>query len=390
MDLVQSVILGLVEGLTEYLPVSSTGHLILAQRALGIPDDEAAKAYAICIQAGAILAVMLLYHGRVKQAVLGVLGRDADGRRLAINLIVAFLPAAVIGLAFEHRIKDALFNLPSIAAAWLVGGAVILWVDRQRRGVDPATGGGLASLDWQRAFLIGLIQCLAMWPGTSRSLVTLLGGLMVGLSIGSAVEFSFLLGVVTLSAATAKDAWSHGAEMIQAFGWVNLAVGFVVATLSAAVAVRFMVSWLSRRGLGVFGWYRLALGAVVFTSLLTGCTSSSDGGTSDADAVTDAALEVPVDVGDPGTDMTCLVGPADQPAGCSRFQNVDGQGADSMVSAMEQCTGGVGTWQKGACPTTGATGECRQPGTAHFAQTDYCYEDPSNCGQTCLGTFTSY
>ncbi len=387
MDLVQSVILGLVEGITEYLPVSSTGHLILAQRALGIPDDEAAKAYAICIQAGAILAVMLLYHGRVKQAVLGVLGRDADGRRLAINLVVAFLPAAVIGLAFEHRIKEYLFNLPSIAAAWMVGGAVILWVDRQRRGVNPASGGGLASLDWQHAFIIGLIQCLAMWPGTSRSLVTLLGGLLVGLSVGTAVEFSFLLGVVTLTAATAKDAWSHGSEMIHAFGWVNLAVGFVVATLSAAVAVRFMVTWLTRRGLGVFGWYRLALGAVVFATLLTGCTSSSGGG---SDAVADAPFEVPADVADPGTDMTCLVGAAAQPDGCSRFQNLDGQGFDSMVSAMERCTGGVGTWQQGPCPTVGATGECRQPGTAHFAQTDYCYGDTSDCGQTCLGTFTTY
>jgi undecaprenyl-diphosphatase len=267
-----ALILGIVEGLTEYLPVSSTGHLILAQRALGIPGGEAADAYAIVIQAGAILAVLGIYFRRVGQVAQGLIGRNPAGLRLGLALFLGLVPAAVIGLPFGSLIKQYLFNLPAITAAWAVGGIVILAVFtiRTRRGTSPDAGLPLESLAWKGALLIGLFQCLALWPGTSRSLVTILGGLAAGLSLPAAVEFSFLLGVVTLGAATFLDAFSHGQAMLQEFGPAPLAIGFVAATVSAVFAVRWMVAYVSRGGMLVFGWYRLALAAVTLILILAG------------------------------------------------------------------------------------------------------------------------
>ena len=267
MDLWQSLLLGLVEGLTEFLPVSSTGHLILAQRAAGIPEGEAADAYAVCIQAGAILAVLVLYAGRVRDVALGLLGRCPAGLRLAFHIAVAFLPAAIIGAVVGRHVKEALFHLPAIAVAWAAGGLGILAIGYFRRG-RLADGMGLEDLTWRRALVIGLIQCASFWPGTSRSLVTLLGGLLVGLSLPAAVEFTFLLGVVTLLAATAKDAWSSGALMVESYGWASLVLGFLVAGLSAAASIKWMVAYLNRHSLAVFGWYRLALAAIVVGLLI--------------------------------------------------------------------------------------------------------------------------
>jgi undecaprenyl-diphosphatase len=264
MTWLEAVWLGIVEGVTEYLPVSSTGHLILAQRALGIESSEAADAYAICIQAGAIVAVLALYAGRVRQMVLGALGQDPEGLRLALHVAVAFLPAAVIGLLFEKQIKQHLFGLWPVVIAWLVGGLVILvfahWF-RLRKA--QASKRGLAELTVLAALVIGLVQCLAMWPGTSRSLVTILGGLLVGLSLEAAVEFSFLLGVVTLLAATGHDAYKHGPAMLEAYSGFRIAIGFVAAALSAAVAVTWMVRYLQRHSLAIFGYYRILLALVI-------------------------------------------------------------------------------------------------------------------------------
>jgi undecaprenyl-diphosphatase len=254
MDSIQALILGLVEGITEYLPVSSTGHLLIAQRLLGIEASDAANSYAIAIQAGAILAVLGLYWRRVGTMVQGVLGRDAQGLNLAICLIVAFAPAALIGWRFNDRIEAQLFGVKPVIAAWVVGGVLILalsrWIRAHREGRD------LFQLNWRGALLIGLAQVLAMWPGTSRSLVTILGGLAVGLSMAAAVEFAFLLGVLTLTAATAYAALKHGNGMVQAYGWSALLIGFVVAWISAALAVKWMVAWLNRRGMAVFAWWR--------------------------------------------------------------------------------------------------------------------------------------
>ena len=270
-----AVILGIVEGVTEYLPVSSTGHLLLTEHLLGITGDErlttAADSYAIAIQFGAILAVVLLYWRRLLSILRGILGRDRDGRRLAIALIASFVPAAVIALIGEKFIKGYLFALWPITAAWLVGGVVILLIARHDRatGLRPEDGGRMEDLTVRRAVVIGLLQCVAMWPGVSRSLITLLGGRLVGLSTIAAVEYSFLLGLVTLSAATVYETASEGAAIVQTFGIVTPLVGVLAAFVSAALAVKWMVSYLSHHTLAIFGWYRLALGTVVAALVLT-------------------------------------------------------------------------------------------------------------------------
>jgi undecaprenyl-diphosphatase len=266
MDPIQALILGLVEGITEYLPVSSTGHLLIAQRLMGIGESQAANGYAIAIQAGAILAVLGIYRVRVGHMLQGLVGRDRAGLNLAICIVAAFLPAAILGVLFDDRIEQYLFGVKPVIAAWVVGGIVILllsrWVRARREGMD------LTQLSWRAAILIGLAQSLAMWPGTSRSLVTILGGLAVGLSLAAAVEFAFLLGVLTLTAATAYAALKTGPGMIAAYGWTAVLTGFIAAWISAAVAVKWMVAWLNRHGLTVFAWWRFAAAGIAAWLLL--------------------------------------------------------------------------------------------------------------------------
>lgn len=270
LGLPQAALLGLVEGITEYLPISSTGHLILAQRALGIGNDEASRAFAICIQAGAILAVLGLYASRVGWMLRGFAGGDPAGRKLALQLVLAFLPAAVVGVLFKKHIEGSLFGLWPVVWAWCIGGAAILAVPVLRRGVQGSQGKSLADMSWMTAFAIGCFQCLALLPGTSRSLATIAGALLLGLSGAAAVEFSLLLGVLTLCAATAKEAHDSGRVMLEHYGAASIAVGALVAAVSAFLAVRWLVSWLSTRGLAPFGWYRLVLAAVVALLLVRG------------------------------------------------------------------------------------------------------------------------
>lgn len=266
----EALVLGLVEGLTEYLPVSSTGHLLLAMRALGIPAGDAADAYAICIQAGAIVAVLGLYRKRALEVLRGLVGRSPDGLRLARNLTLAFLPAALLGLLLQDAIRTRLFGLWPITVAWALGGVAILLLPRGGRGRPEGEGLALAELTPARALLIGALQCLALWPGTSRSLVTILGGLLAGLGLRAAVEFSFLLGVLTLLAATLYEAWRGGAAMLEHFGLGALLLGFAVAWAAAALSVRWLVTWLERHGLRLFGWYRVALASLVALLLWRG------------------------------------------------------------------------------------------------------------------------
>jgi len=275
VDYFQALVLGLVEGLTEYLPVSSTGHLLLAQRLMGIESSTAADAFAISIQGGAILAVLGLYRARVAQMTMGLIGQDATGRRLLINLVSAFIPAAVLGLLLEKPIKKYLFGgdewgMWPVVAAWFVGGLAILAVSfaRRRRGASPSTGLDLDQLTIRMALIVGFAQCLAMWPGVSRSLITIVGGVLVGLSLPAAVELSFLLGVITLTAATAYDALKHGPEMLATYGAVPLLIGFVSAWISAVLAVKWMVGYLKSHGMEIFGWYRVALAIAVAIWLL--------------------------------------------------------------------------------------------------------------------------
>ena len=266
---IEAVVLGLVEGLTEYLPVSSTGHLLVASRLLGIGGDgrteRALDTYAICIQSGAILAVLVLYRHRTAQLVRGAVGRSPGGRRILAALAVAFAPAAVTGFLAGAMVKSLLFGVVPVAVAWIAGGLFILGT-RNR----PWIAGDRLDLELigvRRAAVIGLAQTVALWPGISRSLVTILAALFVGCSMKAAVEFSFLLGLVTLGAATAYEALRSGPEVIEVFGVATPALGLVVAFAAALTSIRWMVGWLEIRSLDVFGWYRVGIGAVVLLAL---------------------------------------------------------------------------------------------------------------------------
>ncbi len=289
MEIWQAILLGLIEGITEYLPISSTGHLIVAQRLMHIgtlteTDKLAADAFAICIQGGAILAVLGLYYKHVIRMIKGVLGQDPEGLKLAIAVIVGFLPAAVLGLLLNDYIEEKLFGMWPVIAAWIVGGIGIIWTVNYRRKNPPrGNGRDILKLAWQSALFIGLLQCVAMWPGTSRSLMTICGGLIVGLSVKAAVEYSFLLGVLTLSAATFKkalwsiegagtqyDTWLGGTKLMwDTYGPVPLIVGILAATISAAFAVKWLVNYLQSHGLQIFGYYRIIIGVTVGILVLT-------------------------------------------------------------------------------------------------------------------------
>ena len=269
----QAAVLGLVEGITEYLPVSSTGHLILTSALLHVDHPEtkdALDAYLVVVQGGAILAVVLLYWPRVVQMARGLLGRDPAGARLLRNLVVAFLPAAVAGALLGKAVKATLFTAWPVLAALAAGGAWMIWLGRRgSRGTAD-----VSAISWRTALGVGLFQVLALWPGTSRSMVTIGGGMLLGLQAVAAAEFSFLLGLPTLGAACLHDLAGNlhhaGPSMFDQLGRGATALGVVVATLSAVVAVRWLVSFLTRHGLAPFGWYRLVLSAVLAALIVTG------------------------------------------------------------------------------------------------------------------------
>ena len=240
MTLLDAIILGIVEGITEYLPVSSTGHLILFNWMLGLDSGPAARsadAFTIVIQGGAILAVLGLYRNRVRSMLRGLAGKDPRGMRLVVNLFVAFLPAAVVGPFVNDWIEARLFQPVPVLVALGGGGLLMLFMGRSgRRGsnMDPA------DLSLAAAFFIGLLQLIAMWPGVSRSMITIVAGMMVGLRPVRAAEFSFLLGLPTLGGACVwrltKNLMGTEPNLFQELGWINVVAGIVVATISAAIA----------------------------------------------------------------------------------------------------------------------------------------------------------
>ncbi len=263
----KAIVLGAVEGITEFLPVSSTGHLLVTQRLIGLGSGEgkaAADTYAIAIQVGAILAVVAVYWSRLVQLANGLIGRDDGGRRLLVRLVVAFLPAALIGVAFSDPIKEHLFGPGPVIVAWALGGAFLLWWTPRygTRGIDELTIRGAA--------IIGVAQALALWPGVSRSLVTIVAALAVGCDIVVAVEFSFLLGLATLTAATVLDLAKDGPTLLSDYGWQTPLLGALVAFVTAVLAVRWLVSYLRTRPLSRFGWYRLGVAAVALALLVGG------------------------------------------------------------------------------------------------------------------------
>ncbi|MDW7773757.1 MAG: undecaprenyl-diphosphate phosphatase [Desulfobulbaceae bacterium] len=270
LSVLDAAVLGIVEGLTEYLPVSSTGHLLFAQELLGLTDTQLAKSaadsYAIIIQFGAILAVAGLYRNRVRQIVCGIAGKDKGGLKIATNIVLAFLPAALAGLVFHSHIKEYLFGPWTIIAAWAAGGILLLiW----RSGSTPLSEDfTLESITFRHALLIGLFQCVALWPGMSRSLATIVGGVIVGLPLAVAVEFSFLLGGLTLSAASFYELAANGHAVLQIYDPEIAALGLFFSLVSAAISIKWLVSYLKQRDMTVFGYYRIVLAIAAGAYLL--------------------------------------------------------------------------------------------------------------------------
>ena len=272
--LIKAAIMGIVEGLTEFLPVSSTGHLILTGSLLGMTDSKS-KVFDIAIQSGAILAVVIVYWQRIWGALSGM-GSSAQARKLVANVIIGFLPAAVIGfIAYKKFIKPYLFNAPVVAAAFIVGGLIILWVERR---VQPEKTARILDVDQMTpldALKVGLVQCLGMIPGTSRSGSTIIGGMLLGLSRKAATDFSFFLAIPTLLAASVYSLWSERANLSSA-DLPLFSVGFIVSFLAAWVCVRWLLRFISTHSFELFAWYRIAFGIVVLVTAWTGAVVWAD------------------------------------------------------------------------------------------------------------------
>ncbi|CAN5871646.1 undecaprenyl-diphosphate phosphatase [soil metagenome] len=274
MTLLDAAILGLVEGITEFLPVSSTGHLIIASHLLGLDgaqDKAALDAFTIVLQGGTILAVAGIYWPRIVQMLRGLMGKDAAGLRLLGLLVLAFLPAAVLGVLLSSWLEKHLFFPAPVIAAVALGGVFMLALEQWRTGrfgpPRPAYAHRtLDDLTARQALFIGFMQCIAMWPGVSRSLMGIAGGVIVGLKPRDAAEFAFLLGLPTLGGATVFKLFKNlrgpaDENMFHVFSAGAIAVGVGVAFISALLAVEWLIAFLRRHGLSIFGWYRLALAA---------------------------------------------------------------------------------------------------------------------------------
>ncbi len=263
--LIKAVIMGIVEGLTEFLPVSSTGHLILTGSLLGFDDDKS-KVFDIAIQTGAIFAVVIVYWQKIR-ATLIALPSQRQAQRFALNVLVGFLPAAVVGLLIYKIIKNYLFNGPVVAGAFIVGAFIILWVEKRARlapriqDIDQMT-----ALD---AFKVGMVQCLGMIPGTSRSGATIIGGMLLGLSRKAATEFSFYLAIPTLVGAGAYSLYKERA-LLSLADLPLFTVGLVVSFISAWLCIRWLLRYIATHSFVGFAYYRIAFGAVVLATAWSG------------------------------------------------------------------------------------------------------------------------
>ncbi|HXF66439.1 MAG TPA: undecaprenyl-diphosphate phosphatase [Burkholderiales bacterium] len=260
----KALVLGVVEGLTEFLPISSTGHLIIAGQLLGFVGEKA-KVFEIVIQSGAMLAVLWEYRERFAGALTG-LRREPAARRFAANLLVAFLPAALLGLAFGGWIKQELFHAVPVAAAFIAGGLVILWVERRPRAARVES---VDDMTWRDALMVGLAQSAALVPGVSRAGATIIGGMLLGLSRRAATEFSFFLAVPTLIAAGGYDFYRHRA-LFEAADLGVLAVGFGVSFAAAFLCVRWLLRYIATHDFRPFAWYRIAFGLLVLATASAG------------------------------------------------------------------------------------------------------------------------
>jgi undecaprenyl-diphosphatase len=257
------ILLGIVEGLTEFIPVSSTGHLILAGELLGF-DNVAAGTFEIVIQLGAILAVLVAYRKRFTDVLIGLAGRDAGAIAFTRNIILGFLPAMVIGFFVYDFVKAMLESPTLVACALIVGGVAILVIERAVKTPRIAT---VEAMSWKTALGIGLIQCLSMIPGVSRSGATIMGALSLGVERKTAAEYSFFLAVPTMLAASGYDLLKNGAAL-DSGAWGAIALGFAVSFIVALVVIRWFVGIVSRYGFAPFAWYRIVIGSVALAWLL--------------------------------------------------------------------------------------------------------------------------
>jgi undecaprenyl-diphosphatase len=269
--LLKAVLLGVVEGLTEFLPISSTGHLILAAELLGFTGEKA-KVFEVVIQTGAMLAIIWEYRARFARVLVGMFSERVS-QRFVLNLIVAFLPAALLGLALGSAIKAHLFKPVPVALAFVIGGFIILWVERRPRGVRVET---VDDMTWLDALKVGCAQAFALIPGTSRSGATIIGGMLFGLSRRAATEFSFFLAVPTLIAAGAYDFYKNR-TLFHADDIALFATGSVAAFISAFLCVRWLLRYIASHDFSVFAWYRIVFGAVVLATSYFGLVEWSAG-----------------------------------------------------------------------------------------------------------------
>jgi undecaprenyl-diphosphatase len=266
----KAVILGVVEGFTEFLPISSTGHLIVASELLGF-NDARGKVFGIVIQSGAMVAVVWEFRQRFGRLATAFL-TDPLARRFGCNLVIAFIPAAVLGLIFGSSIKQHLFHTHAVALAFIIGGVVILWVERGRRRSSVIES--VDDMRWKDALKVGVAQAFALIPGTSRAGATIIGGMLFGLSRRAATEFSFFLAVPTLVAAGAYDLYSNR-ELLSANDVGLFTTGFIAAFLSAFLCVRWLLRYIATHDFSMFAWYRIAFGLVVLSTGYTGLVNWS-------------------------------------------------------------------------------------------------------------------
>ena len=268
MDLVllaKAAVMGVVEGLTEFLPISSTGHLILAGSLLGFDDDKA-KVFDIAIQTGAILAVIIVYWQKIR-GTLAALPTQQQAQRFTLNVLIAFLPAVVLGLLFGKAIQAHLFTPAVVASTFILGGFIILWAERRQQAQVRVQD--VDQMTWQDALKVGLVQCLAMIPGTSRSGATIIGGMLLGLSRRAATDFSFYLAIPTLVGAGAYSLYKERALLSMADLPLFL-VGLVFSFISAWLCVRWLLRYISTHSFTPFAWYRIAFGLIVLATAWSG------------------------------------------------------------------------------------------------------------------------
>jgi undecaprenyl-diphosphatase len=299
LTLGEATVLGLVEGITEFLPVSSTGHLIIANHFLALEDERqltdaagqprwikapstehpagrpltvkaAADAFTVIIQIGGIAAVVVLYWGQLWSVALGAIGMDREGTKLLRNIVIGLLPIAAIGFWVDDWVDQYLFSIWAVIAALVVGAGLMFYVDRRRQQSQwhQSNGRKPSELRPSEALLVGAMQCIAIWPGTSRSMMTIVGGYVVGLKPAQAAEFSFLLGLPTLAGAALIKGIKGGPAMIDVFGWSPVLLGIFVAFVSAALAIKVLIAALTRYGLAPFAVYRIVLALVLAVVLV--------------------------------------------------------------------------------------------------------------------------